>query len=77
MKNEMILTENEIRIVSGIGELGIVERYTGKKTQRAIKSRLTRERCNGDRWARAIQKVPGYCGYDLETGMPCDWPELD
>ena len=39
-------------IVSGEGENGTVEMYTGKLTARAIKTRLTKERCGGDRWAR-------------------------
>lgn len=43
----------EIRIVSGEGAVGSSDVYTGKRTIRALKSRLTRERCNGDRWARA------------------------
>ena len=43
----------EIRIASGEGTVGCSDVYTGKRTVRAIKSRLTRERCNGDRWARA------------------------
>ena len=43
----------EIRIVSGEGAVGGSDVYTGKRTVRALKSRLTRERCNGDRWARA------------------------
>lgn len=43
----------EIRIVSGEGTVGSSDVYTGKRTIRALKSRLTRERCNGDRWARA------------------------
>ncbi len=50
----------EIRIVSGEGTVGGSDVYTGKRTVRAIKSRLTRERCNGDRWARAEALVhPG------------------
>ena len=43
---------NIIYIVSGEGEIGSAEVYTGKLTVRALKSRLTRERCSGDRWAR-------------------------
>ena len=43
----------EIRIVSGEGTVGNSEVYSGTRTIRALKSRLTRERCNGDRWARA------------------------
>ena len=44
---------NAIYIIAGEGEQGTRTLYTGKTTIRAIKSRLTRERCNGDRWARA------------------------
>ena len=50
---EILDSANEIRIVSGEGAIGRSEAYTGKRTIRALKSRLTRERCNGDRWARA------------------------
>lgn len=39
-------------IVSGGGEVGTVVPYTGAQTVRAIKARLTRERCGGDCWAR-------------------------
>ena len=40
-----------IYIVSGEGEQGHREVYTGTVTPRAIRARLTRERCSGDRWA--------------------------
>jgi len=54
MTAQEILDSNiEIRIVSGEGDVGGAEAYTGKRTIRALKSRLTRERCHGDRWARA------------------------
>lgn len=42
---------NVITIISGEGNVGRVVPFTGKRTVRAIKSRLTRERCGGDRWA--------------------------
>ena len=42
-----------IAIQSGEGEIGAYELYTGRRTVRAIKARLTRERCGGDRWAYA------------------------
>jgi len=42
-----------IDIVSGEGEIGTVERFVGARTIRALKARLTRARCGGDRWARA------------------------
>lgn len=48
----VIATGKPLEIVSGEGENGMVEIYTGAKTVRAIKARLTRERCGGDRWAR-------------------------
>jgi hypothetical protein len=49
----MTLLERDILIISGEGTTGTWERYKGKKTFRAIKRRLTKERCNGDRWAEA------------------------
>jgi len=76
----MEITEKEIRIVSGEGEIGTTEIYFGKMTQRAIKSRLTRERCKGDRWARAIQYVFdswwGEIGINLETNELGPYPKL-
>ena len=41
----------EIKIVSGEGERGTAEVYTGTMTIRALKMRLTKERCRGDRFA--------------------------
>jgi len=50
---ERLIKLNEtLYIISGEGTYGHREEYTGKMTVRAIKSRLTRERCHGDRWAR-------------------------
>ena len=49
--DELIANAEEIEIVSGEGTEGTVEEYTGKLTARAIKMKLTKERCNGDRWA--------------------------
>lgn len=48
-----LIETNLIRIVSGEGEVGSSKTYDGKRTIRAIKMRLTKERCSGDRWARA------------------------
>ena len=42
-----------IEIVSGEGENGTVEEYTGARTAGAISARLKIERCGGDRWAFA------------------------
>jgi len=53
---QLLITDNDIgkiTILSGEGESGTRELYTGKHTLRALKLRLTKERCNGDRWAKA------------------------
>ena len=42
-----------IVILSGEGEVGTYSSYMGAYTERAIRSRLSKERCNGDRWAKA------------------------
>jgi hypothetical protein len=42
-----------IEIVSGEGTQGTAKEHTGKATARAVRARLTRERCGGDRWAFA------------------------
>jgi hypothetical protein len=72
--------EEEIRIVSGECELGTVEAYEGKRTYRAIKLRLARERCRGERWAKAVQfshvNADGNVGIDLETGEYCTFPAI-
>jgi hypothetical protein len=76
----MKLTGKEIRIISGEGDVGTVERYSGKCSERAIKLKLTRERCNGDRWAKAVQfshvNADGHVGIDLETGEYCTFPAI-
>lgn len=76
MKQYIDLIENENRdvlIISGEGEQESFELYTGKRSIRAIKSRLTCERCGGDRWARAeiFSHYPhngGDAFINLETG---------
>ena len=62
--------EHPIHIVSGEGDYGTVEVYDGKRTDRAIKMRLTRERCHGDRWARAV--IYTHTASDgADVGMDC------
>ena len=73
--NQMIKTNN-ITIISGEGTgEGIVEPYTGKRSLRAIKMRLTKERCNGDRWAKAMvfsfRNIEGDLFINIETGEYC------
>ncbi len=78
MKNEMKNELNRVVIISGEGEVGIIEAHTGRPTKRAVMARLTRERCCGDRWAKAIAYVDGTEGFDVETGEPVFWiPEYD
>ena len=44
-------------LCSGEGEIGHIESKTA--TELGIKRILTRERCGGDRWARATEIGPG------------------
>ena len=58
LTDAMLSAAQEIEIVSGEGTgSGTCETFTGRRTVRAIKARLTRERCGGDRWA--FVKVDG------------------
>ena len=59
----LLATSKRIEIVSGEGDgAGTAEVYTGKRPSiRSLRTRLNRERCNGDRWARV----------DID-GQPCD-----
>jgi len=70
-----LIEANEIRIVSGEGAVGASEIYSGKRTIRAIKMRLTKERCGGDRWANAKlfshSNEFGNVFVDIETGEYC------
>lgn len=70
-----LIETNEIRIVSGEGEVGTIDGYNGKRTLRAIKMRLTKERCGGDRWAKAKvfshSNEYGDVFVDVETGEYC------
>ncbi len=51
-------------VCSGEGERGTVKRVTATET--GIKRILTRERCGGDRWARATLIVPGEKAKDAD-----------
>lgn len=70
-----LIEVNEIIIFSGEGEVLTPEKYSGKRTIRAIKMRLKKERCNGER--NAYAKVFSYVGVgsnvfvDVETGEQC------
>jgi len=43
----------DVLIFSGEGTEGTWERYFGARTEKALRSKLSRERCHGDRWAQA------------------------
>ena len=78
MKNEMKNELARVVIISGEGEVGVIEPHTGRPTKRAVMGRIKRERCGGDRWAKAIAYVDGNEGFDVETGDPVFWmPEYD
>ena len=68
--------EHPIHIISGEGENGTVEVYEGKRTDRAIKMRLTKERCQGDRWARASIYLYD-SDHQIPVGMDCETGEMD
>lgn len=73
MKNEMKKELARVVIISGEGEVGVIEPHTGRPTKRAVMARIKRERCGGDRWAKAIAYVDGNEGSDVETGEPVAW----
>lgn len=52
MNTTMSREDWKIEIVSGEADgPGTIELYEGTRSPRAIRARLTRERCGGDRWA--------------------------
>ena len=71
--------QNGINIISGEGEGGTSAVYTGARTGRALKCRLTKER-RGGRWAKAVvyshEPACGAgpsVGIDFETGSYCNF----
>lgn len=65
----MDLTKGDMLIFSGEGDVGTWERYEGARTPSAIRSRLTRERADGDRLASVwVETRPGVYG-KLGTGL--------
>ena len=75
MHIEQLIKANEIRILSGEGESGTSAQYTGARTMRAIQSKLAKERCNGDRWVKALvyshDSDAGLVFINIETGELC------
>jgi hypothetical protein len=70
-----LIKSNQIRIVSGEGETGTMQIYNGARTLRAVKARLTKERCGGQRWAKAMvfshSNDGGDIYVDIESGQYC------
>ena len=64
------MTKKVYWVLSGEGEIGSWEKKIA--TERCILRILSRERCGGDRWARAVGDIfdteHGKAGYDVETG---------
>ena len=64
------MTKNVYLVVSGEGEIGSWEKKIS--TERGILRILARERCGGNRWARAFGDIyetkNGKVGSDVETG---------
>ena len=73
MKNEIKNELNRVVIISGEGEVGIIEPHTGRPTRRAVMARIKRERCGGDRWAKAIAYLHEDAGFDVETDEAVSW----
>jgi len=76
----LIKKAERVLIFSGEGERGIWEVFTGRRTIKAIKARLSRERCGGDRWAgawfpREYKHI--YDRFDMDTGEILDTREVD
>lgn len=68
-----------IAILSGEGERGTWTAYKGTRTARAVRARLTRERCGGDRTARAYVYVGRNAGgepiaHELDGDDIRPWP---
>lgn len=64
------MTKKVYWVLSGVGETGSWEKKIA--TERGILRILSRERCGGDRWARAFGDIYetkiGMAGSDVETG---------
>ena len=69
----VLVSARTIEIVAGEGTVGRVATYRGAPTARALRARLTRERCGGDRWARVqIRHASGAseeCGVEDAVGV--------
>lgn len=74
-KIEQLIETNDIYIVSGEGEVGTSHAYTGTRSMRAIRCAIMKERCGGDRWAKAIvlSHMNGGCPVyiNFENGEYC------
>lgn len=55
----MDLENGDILIYSGEGDTGTFERYFGNRSLKAIRGKLSRERCGGDRWASVWVELSG------------------
>ena len=61
-------SKREYMVLSGEGTGEGTWARTNPMTDIGIKRRLTRERCGGDRWARAFYRFASTLWYDVESG---------
>lgn len=55
----MDLENGDMLIYSGEGDSGTFERYFGVRSAKAVRSKLSRERCSGSRWASVWVELNG------------------
>ena len=67
-----------IQVISGEGFIGQYKDYTGKRSGRAVLLKLAKERCNGDRWAKALMKIDKSAfDYAYNTAVNLETGELE
>ena len=64
------ISTGRVLIMSGEGEVGRTVEYHGTRTTRAIRARVARERCGGDRWCYVYVRMHDdvYAMLDVYTG---------
>lgn len=62
---KQILRADKILILSGEGERGYFEEYTGKRSMYAINRRLKKEESGGDRWVKLLVQKEGDTYFEI------------
>jgi hypothetical protein len=76
MKRKTKVITGTIYIKSGEGERGKQELFTGRQTLTAIRRRLNKERCGGDRWASAELEYYDSNGYSFFATLDEDTGDI-